>query len=194
MGEVKYYIELFKEDKAVKIFLLGLILSLLALANLPKLISLDEFFGFFLAPSLLWGIGIFLAFVGYDILGYKWTLRHGYTVTNEASHQPGFRKGVAAYRIIQHGIFVPIMFLGVQQLGYVALSPIILWWMGGADILYYFGIDEPLPNEWEWLTNWVWIFPGGPIWKLIGKPLPNWAVITNATLGVILWSVFLLLF
>jgi hypothetical protein len=151
------------------------------------------------APPWLAALDLVLLFTAFDALGYKWVLRWGYRVNriedarsltyDEAGEirplHPWFRQATAAYRIVQHGIFIPVGLLAAVAFGWRPVAAFaIVWATGGCDLLFYALVRQRLSRDFPWLTGWLWIFPLGFLWRLRRRPLSLAAVAANAALGL----------
>jgi len=151
-------------------------------------------------PRWLAALDLVLLFTAFDALGYKWVLRWGYRINRirdarELTYledgavqplHPWFQQATAAYRIVQHGIFIPIGLLAAAVFGWRPVAAFLLIWLtGGCDLLFYALVRQRLSRDFPWLTGWLWIFPLGFLWRLRRHPLPLAAVAANAALGLV---------
>lgn len=178
MPTVKDYKIVLTTDSAVSFHILGLILCIV---------------GFFLHVHVLCVIGFVFAYTGFDILGFKWALHHKYGIRSLLAHVPEeissayvkdhLNPATAGYRLMQHPYAIFVSILAIPLVGWMPVFMFWLLWVTGlCDVLYYVGVFMKLPDVWTWVS---WILPFGAIFRLFGKGLPNWVMIANVFLGII---------
>jgi hypothetical protein len=179
MPTIKHYKTLLADDSAVVFFIGGLLTCIV---------------GFLLHAPLICTFGFVFAYTGFDVLGYKWVLYHRYGIASLLEHvsveirdaylSEQFEVSKAAYRVVQHSITIFVSILALPLIGWLPVITFwIIWISGTCDILYYWCIENELPESWSWVG---WVLPLGLIFKIFGKDIPNGWMIANATLGFII--------
>lgn len=113
------------------------------------------------------------------------------TLVQMENYSFGLRRMLPAYRIIQAMFLVALAALITAAYGWQpGVAFVVLWWTGNQDLLYYFGLGEPLPGAWTWLgwTPLGWITPktGTPVQPdTFEKRLSPLQVYVQAAVGVV---------
>lgn len=134
---------------------------------------------FFIPNDWVRVVSFTLFFTCFDVLGWKWMMQENGLLERYNT------EGVAAYRIVQHGLFLFILILVALLYGWhVPLLVFILWMTGVCDTLYYFIGKYTLANDYPWLTGWFWIFPMGAFFKANGKSVNLVGLLLNNAIGI----------
>lgn len=143
-------------------------------------------------------IAILAFYVGLDVLGWKWIVNGERTLLVGSNEDPieigsdpvridflPFRysgpaeSAILAYRLIQHGVMIPILAAAGHVFGWqAAVAPLVVWITFGADILYFVAGRERLPafDDETYFGYGYWNAPYG--WstylaaKSAGVPVP----------------------
>lgn len=178
MSTIKDYEILLKSDSSVVFHIFGLAICVI---------------GFLIHVPLLCVVGFVFAYTGFDVLGYKWALHHRYGIESLLEHVPdeirvayrmnNFEPARAGYRMMQHPYAIFISLLSIPLVGWM---PVLIFWLlwdtGLCDVLYYVCIGQELPGSWGWVS---WVLPLGFVFRIFGRDLPNWAMITNVFFGIV---------
>lgn len=122
---------------------------------MKTLFTSDHAAWLFLASFLVLGTGLYftlpwcaafgvgLMFTSFDVLGWKWCMFGERRVNADGQERwirniktgPGV---IPAYRLFQHGLFIPILALVWTYCGWqAAIAPIILWQSFALDVAYH---------------------------------------------------------
>jgi len=97
--------------------------------------------GFWFSPVA--GAGALILFTMYDLVGWEAV----------SPYYGSDRNLVMSYRVLQHVFLLALVALTWGLFGWmVAAAWLLVWWFGGADLLYYWIGRYPLPR-----TSWTWL-------------------------------------
>lgn len=128
----------------------------------------------------IFALGAMLTYLGWDCIGWGHMLHQFYT--RDASPESKL-----SYRIVQHGLMIPVLYIGYTLDYRAVIIPIVVWLTAGLDIAFHWVVRVSLPRYFDYL---YWSGPAGWALYLYNRVnarevrIPLWVLLSQALVGV----------